>query len=267
MRRHRLVVCLVAALLAVTGCSVGDDPGEKDSTSAPTPTAPPEPDPAPRTGQCHRLSWEDALAPVPDSTEVRCGARHTSETFHVGSLRPRELDQVDSPAVQARVAEVCTTRLRRHAGADEQALRLTMVQPIWFTPSLEQAALGADWFRCDLVVVAGPEKLMRLPRRSAGIATDESVHMCSTSAPGTKAFARVTCGSRHAWRAVSSVDLTGEAYPSAEAADAVLDEACSDAALDHAEDPLNYRWAQERPTREQWRSGRRYGLCWVPVST
>lgn len=263
--RRALTLCLVAVLVALAGCTGDGDSQTPDSpTTATTPTETPEPDPAPRAGQCHRLTWSQALSPVPGGATVRCGQRHTSQTYHVGTLRPRELEAVDSASVQERVARVCTTRLREHAGADERAMRLTMVQPVWFTPSLEQAALGADWFRCDLVVVQGPEQLMRLPRRTQNIAAQESVRMCSTAAPGSKGFARVTCASTHSWRAVDTVDIAGEDYPAAEAADAALDEACSAVALENAEDPLSYRWAQERPTKQQWKGGRRYGLCWVP---
>jgi len=203
---------------------------------------------------------------VPGETRTGCRTRHTSQTFHVGRLRPKELTSVDSPAVQARVAESCTDRLRRHVGADARALRLTMVETVWFTPSLEQAELGADWFRCDVVVVDAPEKLRALPRSTKGLAGREDVRMCSTAEPGTPAFKRVACGRRHSWRAVATVDLAGGRYPSAEAASAVLDDACRDVALDNAQDPLTFRWAEERPTRQQWRAGRRYGLCWVPAA-
>jgi hypothetical protein len=32
-----------------------------------------------------------------------------------------------------------------------------------------------------------------------------------------------------------------------------------------ADDPLDFTWSQESPTREQWDAGQRYGICWVPA--
>lgn len=267
-RRGGWLALALASVLVLAGCSGTDDGGSGDRPdSSATPTEPPEPDPAPEAGQCHRMSWEAALSPLPGDTRVGCRKRHTSQTFHVGRLKPAELSEVDSPAVQARVAKVCGDRLRTHAGAEPGALRLTMVETVWFTPSLEQADLGADWFRCDLVVVDGPERLRALPPRTKGIASEEDVRMCSTAEPGSKEFQRVPCGRKHAWRAVASVDLAGDSYPSAETAEAVLEDACRDVALDNADDPLAFRWAEERPTKAQWKAGRHYGLCWVPAGS
>ena len=31
------------------------------------------------------------------------------------------------------------------------------------------------------------------------------------------------------------------------------------------DDPLDFTWSQESPTKEQWDAGRRYGICWVPA--
>jgi hypothetical protein len=262
---------LALALVACTGEGADDasggpsDGGTSDGSTPSAPTEPAEPDPAPVAGQCHRLDWDSALSPLAGDTLVPCRERHTSQTFFVGRLRPAELAALDAPRVQSRVAEVCGRRLADHAGAGPAALRLTMVETVWFTPSLERADLGADWFRCDLVVVAGPERLMPLPRRSAGLATEESVQMCGTAEPGTRGFRRVPCARDHAWRALSSVDLPGKRYPGADALSAELDDACRDTASEHADDPLTFRWAEELPTRQQWRAGRRYGLCWVPV--
>ena len=33
-----------------------------------------------------------------------------------------------------------------------------------------------------------------------------------------------------------------------------------------APDPLDFRWGYEWPTLEQWRAGKRYGVCWAPES-
>jgi hypothetical protein len=88
--------------------------------------------------------------------------------------------------------------------------------------------------------------------------------MCGTTEPGKPGFERVACARKHAWRAVASVDLAGKKYPTPEQSRAAMETPCRDAAEARTDDPLSFNWSEERPTREQWRSGRRYGLCWVP---
>jgi hypothetical protein len=90
--------------------------------------------------------------------------------------------------------------------------------------------------------------------------------MCATAAPGTKAFKRVGCGARHTWRASSTVDLPGKGrLPKQADIAARMEATCRDAARSQADDPLDFTWSQESPTKEQWEAGRRYGICWVPA--
>jgi hypothetical protein len=88
--------------------------------------------------------------------------------------------------------------------------------------------------------------------------------MCATAAPGTPAFRRVTCGAKHAWRAVATVDIPGRKLPTRDAVAARMDQVCRDVARD-ATDDLDFTWSQESPTREQWDAGQRYGICWLPA--
>ena len=222
----------------------------------------------PEVGECRAIGLEAALAPVSRAKPRPCGRPHTAQTFLVGRL---DLVQdghrlaVDSPAVQARPASRCDEGLARHLRADPRELRLSMAQAVWFTPTVRDASAGADWFRCDVVVVAAPEELLRLPRRTAGMGTPDAMAMCATAEPGTRGFTRVVCSRRHSWRAVSTVDLPGRRVPPPPVAAARMDEPCRAAARARASDPLDFEWAQESPTREQWKAGQRYGICWVPA--
>lgn len=262
------LVALVAVAALLTGCSGNDSdtPGAgAPSTTSASGSPAPEPDPAPVAGQCHRTGWTAAVSPVPTARTVPCGRAHTAQTYFVGDLEATT-ESVDDPGIQDLVAKTCSRRLVRHVGADARELRLSMVTPIWFTPSLEQVELGADWFRCDVVVVAAEGTLTRLPKRSKGIANDPATAMCGTAEPSTPAFRRVACARKHAWRAAASVDLPGKKYPTPEQSRSAMEEPCREAAEGLAENPLTFTWSEERPTREQWRSGRRYGLCWVPAT-
>ena len=268
----RLLTGLVLAL-ALAGCS--SSPESPDPASAPTseasspsPTAKvaADPGPRPKVGECHALTWKQAVAPEARIAPVRCTKPHAAQTFAVGRL---DLDAgtlaVDSVTVQQRVQRTCTERLPRHLALAPRDLRLTMAQAVWFTPTVEQVEAGAAWFRCDAVVVAAQKTLQRLPPRREGWGAAPAIAMCATAEPGTKAFARVTCGSTHSWMAVSTVDLPGAKLPRPQQVQARMDPICRDAARARASDPLSFTWSQESPTPEQWEAGQRYGICWAPA--
>ncbi|NPD05910.1 hypothetical protein HN031_14565 [Nocardioides sp. zg-1308] len=275
---RRLPLLALVAALALGGCtspSDGEPPAGTPSTSAtptgtvPTETVPPDPGPDPRVGECHALSFGQAVAVVGRTAPVPCRRRHTAQTYFVGRL---DLEtgagftrRVDSRAAQRQARQACTTRLPRHLARTPRELRLSMARAVWFTPSPRRAEAGADWFRCDLVVVAAPEQLLRLPRRTRGWGDTPAIAMCATAAPGTAQFARVACGGRHSWRAVTTVDLPGRRLPRQAAIAARMESSCRNAARAQADDPLDFVWSQESPTREQWDAGQRYGICWAPA--
>ena len=277
MRVLRVLAGCLAVVVLATGCtssSPGSDqePAAEQSPST-TPTAtetvPPDPGPTPKVGQCHLLSFRQALAVVGGTDPVACGRKHTAQTYFVGRLRLEtpagRTRRVDSDAAQRQARTTCLSRLPRHLGITPRELRLTMAQAVWFTPSPQRAEAGADWFRCDVVAVASPRQLQQLPRRTQGWGRAPVVAMCATAAPGTKGFRRVGCGAEHAWLAVSTVDLPGAKLPAPGAVADLMDAPCGDVARARAGDPLDFTWSQESPTKEQWSSGQRYGICWVPA--
>lgn len=267
-----LAGCLAVAVLA-TGCtSPSPEPaGESSPSTAPTPTetAPPDPGPTPKVGECHDLSFRQALAVVGRTAPVACRKAHTAQTYFVGRLRLEtpagRTRRVDSEAAQRQARTTCQARLPRHLGITPRELRLTMAQAVWFTPSPQRAEAGADWFRCDVVAVGSPRQLLRLPQRTQGWGDAPGVAMCATAAPGTPTFRRVGCGAEHAWRAVSTVDIPGRKLPARGAIADRMDGPCGDVARARAADPLDFTWSQESPTQAQWDVGRRYGICWVPA--
>jgi hypothetical protein len=267
----RVPGALVVLVLAVTACTA--TPTEPDrgpqpaASSTPTETTPPDPGTTPEVGECRDLSFRQAVAVVGRTETVPCRRRHTAETYFVGRLDLRTASgstrRVDSRAAQRQVRTTCAARLPRHLGRTPRELRLSMVQAVWFIPSPAKAEAGADWFRCDVVAVASPRQLLRLPRRTKG--WDAVPAMCATAAPGTRGFRRVSCGAPHAWRAVSTVDIPGRTLPGAKAIAGRMESPCRDAARSSADDPLDFSWSQESPTQEQWDAGQRYGICWVPA--
>jgi putative regulator of septum formation len=269
----------VLSLVLMTACSdseSGPEPSAAPSTlssaaePSPTPTAA-EAAPVPRSRACYQYGYAAAIAPVARSAAVPCNRKHTAITFAVGDLDTvvdGHLVSVDSDRVQAQVAKACPRAFERFVGGSAEARRLTMLRPVWFTPSLRESDAGANWYRCDAVAIAADEKLAPLVGRLEGvlarpIAADQYA-MCGTAEPGAPGFRRVICSAPHAWVALSTVDIAGRRYPGVGEVRAAGQEACQDAASAQADDPLNYRWGYEWPTAQQWQSGQHYGICWAP---
>lgn len=277
LRVRPLLILLAALLLVVSACSGdgGESAGSEDS-AAPSPSATPSPPPAPKQGACTRLRYQDALSPTTDRKPVRCAKPHTAYTFFVGGMRTAvdgHLLAVDSKRVQDDIASQCRAKYDGFLGGTEEQRRLSMFSAVWFSPTVEESEAGANWFRCEVIAVAGPEKLADLPRDPQGILDDAEARerwgMCGTAKPGSKDFQRVPCSANHSWRAIATVDIKGGkngAWPGKEAVKAAGQTRCEDLARAEAADPLSFSWGYEWPGRAQWQSDHHYGFCWVPES-
>jgi hypothetical protein len=276
------LACLVTALLstglvlaACTNAGPGGDQPSGSPTTRPVDSSPAEPTPpapAPRVGDCHRLSYDGAVAPTARNRTVACDQPHTAETYRVGRLDTvvdGRLLAVDSDEVQAQVATTCPDRLAEFVGGTEEQRRLSMLRAVWFTPTLEQSDAGADWFRCDAVALAEDSRLLELEGTLGGALDTEAGRqrfgVCGTAEPGTAGFRRVACAEPHTWRALRTVSLPGPDYPGEEAAARAGETPCRDAANAQAPDPLDFQWGYEWPTAEQWAAGQTWGVCWVPA--
>jgi hypothetical protein len=267
---------LLVGLLA--GCSGGsdDDPPEPAGTSSSAPPQASTPTPAraaprPKPNQCYRLAYDDALAPTSHRRPVSCDKQHTATTFHVGTLDAVEdghLLAVDSRLVQDRVAAECPERMAGFVGGSLEVRRLSMLRAVWFTPTVAQSDRGADWFRCDVIAVAGTERLAPLTGKLEG-ALDRpegrtTYGMCGTAEPGAADFERVICSEPHSWRAISTFTFDTERYPGEQRVRSAGESTCEDAGRDVAEDTLSFQWGYEWPTEKQWDEGQTYGRCWAP---
>lgn len=282
--KRLLVTGLAAATLAFAGCSGDPDPATSPTPSqtgtpsasataskatSPASTAPLAP--APKVGSCWRLTRTSAMEADAPASPVKCSTRHTAQTYRSGSLvlvRNGHLLAVDSADATQQARTQCAAALEGWLGGD---IRLSVLTPVWFTPTLEQSDAGAGWFRCDVVALEGADRLLPLPANAKGLlATAEGraqFGLCRTAAPSAPASQPVPCSGPHAYRALQAIDLPGEKLPTAAAGAALMDTPCQDAATAVAPDPLQVSWEQELPTVEQWNQGRRYGVCWAPTTT
>jgi hypothetical protein len=265
-------LALVAALTGVVACD-SDQPAAKQTGPAPTTataTATPAPAAPPRHA-CYALDFDQAAAATSTAAPVPCSAPHTTATIHVGTIRPvldGHLLAVDSDSVQRQIATRCRTRFAAYVGGTEEARRLSRLTVVWFGPSLAESDRGALWFRCDLVALAGHDRLARLPRSARGLltATDalDRYGTCGTASPAASRFQRVICSEPHTWRARATIALPARAKYLGKAAGAAADSTCHDIDARLAADILELRWSFEWPTRDQWDAGQRYGYCWTP---
>lgn len=279
MRRTALLAVAVSAVLVLAACDSDDtDPPAADQapSTTPTPVVAPPPPPAPLVGACYRLSYDEALAPTSDDSPSSCVKGHTSQTFAVGQLdlvSNGHLLAVDSDAVQKQVSHRCPAQLASYVGATEAQLRLSLLRPVWFTPTVEQSDAGASWYRCDVIAVTGDKTVAKIDHDLAGAlkqpAGRAEFAMCGTAQPGTAQFSRVLCREDHTWKAISVIDLADQAkkkgaYPGEDAVRNAGQDACQEAARAIASDALDYEWGYEWPTKDQWDAGQTYGRCWSP---
>ncbi len=301
MRRVVAAVALGAALAApavLAGCSGHSGPssssrpgagaGTASGSTAPTaaspatpsgPSATPPPTasaaPRPPVRACYRYNVAAAVAPTSDARPVACTRLHTDITYAVGTLDTTvdgHLLAVDSRRVRAQPARACPPLLRSYLGGTREQVRLSMLRPVWFTPTVTESDAGADWFRCDVVALARPGRLAWLDstlRNALRRPIGTSYAMCGTAEPGGPDFQRVTCGTRHSWRAVRTVSLAARAgpkgaYPGAAVARSAGQQTCKDVARRSAPDQLHFSWGYEWPSARQWSGGQTYGLCWIP---
>ncbi|MCZ4499374.1 MAG: hypothetical protein JWQ74_1927 [Marmoricola sp.] len=267
-RHASFAALLLVTGLALTSCSSSNSPAA-DATAAPTTvvTAPQ----APRVGACYRLSIAAALRTTNAGRPVDCAGRHTSVTIRVGRIDPvvkGHLLAIDSTRIQRQVAERCTKRVDDHVGGSLETQRLSRIQAVWFSPTLEQSDRGALWYRCDLVIAGSTRAFAPLPRKTKGLLEGaralDTYGTCGTASPAADGFERVLCGQRHTWRARATIALPAGTTYLAKAAGKRADATCRDLEIQRSPDSLKLRWSFEWPTRAQWKTGQRYGLCWTP---
>lgn len=249
---------------------------EPTSSGSPSPTAGASPTPAvlppaPREGACRRLTYVEAVAPTTSQRDVPCDREHTAVTFAVGELDTvvgGHLVTVDSERVRDQVTRTCPDLFERHVGGTLEQRRLSVLRPVGFTPTVEQSDRGASWFRCDAVAVARGNALEPLGPGLSGVLGTEAGRarygLCATAGPGTAGFRTVICSGEHSWRAVRTVTFDSESYPGTAAVRDAGTQPCRAAGRSASGNALNFQWGYEWPTADRWRSGRTYGICWVP---
>ena len=170
--------------------------------------------------------------------------------------------------MRAQIASECPRAFEVFVGGTPEVRRLSMLRPVWFTPSVKESDAGADWYRCDVVALAADEELAPLTGRLQGVlarplAREQLRHVRDRRArhrrlPPGDLLGRALLA-RH-----RTVDVPGKRYPGVDAVREAGQDRCRDAGVEVADDALNYRWGYEWPTQQQWRAGQHWGFCWAP---
>ncbi|MGN6161261.1 MAG: septum formation family protein [Marmoricola sp.] len=206
--RQRGWAILVAAIAVIATACGGP---KAHPAPKPKPTPPPA---APAVGACRNLTFASAAAASDDTPTVPCTSRHTAITVAVGTLvaksQVKHLD-INAPAVQQLLAVSCPHAVETYTGARAGIFDLSQIQAIPFVPTPTQIARGANWYRCDLVVLAAPNTLARVlgtmhlalkPARAL-----DRWGTCGNTSPSSASFRRELCSRPQHWRAVSQVSL------------------------------------------------------------
>ena len=234
----------------------------------PRPEAHRAPDPPPPAHACYRLGYADALAPTstPEARAVRPAATPRSPSSSGASPRT---SPSTAPGCTGSSRPACPRRFATFVGGTLEDRRLSLLRTVWFTPTLEQAALGARWFRASRSRSATTSTSPSSTARSPGaLDTDDGrAHygLCGTAEPGTSRL--------RAAHLLRPPRLAGAAHgrlpspaptPASTRSKSAGQQPCKDAGHAVASDPLNYRWSYQWPTLAQWRGGQTYGVCWAP---
>lgn len=264
----------VAVALVLTACSgsgssdpgAGETPVVHSPTPTPTETIPPTPPKPPPADACYRLGYDEVLAPTSDKKPVPCSGIHTAVTFYVGSYDKHLA--VDGAEVHQLESTVCPRRFAAFVGGTPDDRRLSMLRAVWFTPTVKQAAKGGHWFVCAAIALRGDQHLALLRGPIQGVLgrPDGRDHygLCGTAEPGTAGFEQRICAAPHSWKALRTVAFPAGGYPGTAKVRSAGQQPCQAAGRGAASDPLSYKWSYQWPTRQQWRAGQTYGVCWAP---
>jgi hypothetical protein len=251
----RVVVPLVLAALAVTGCL--------PSHGSPPSTA------APNLGDCRMLTPDDVHRPSNDSPTVSCAQPHTAETYAVASL-PRQFDDAsyDDSAVTSYAYHTCARKFIAFTGADESLAMRTILSWAWFGPSSDAWDAGARWYRCD--VIGGGDQTpsyVDLPTTARGLLLGRPKDKWMVCARGSTVSrsVKLPCTEQHDWRAVTTIVL-GDAdttYPGDHAVQVRTRDFCSKSVGAWLDYPVDYDFGYSWFGRAEWDAGNRRSVCWA----
>lgn len=257
-----LLVCAILVIVSACGTAA------PHAVPKPKPTPPPPP---PAVGTCRVLTFAAASAASDDTAPVPCGHKHTAITVSVGTLVSKAALKslnINAPAVQQLLAVSCPKAVEAFVGARGNVFDLSQIQAVSFVPTPSQIAKGANWYRCDLVVLAGARTLASVSGTLRHALVPKHAldrwGTCGTTSPTSRHFKRVLCSAHHTWRAVALIRIPKKSSYLAKRTSHAASLACRKIAARAAHKALKYSWSFQWPNLQEWRAGQRFGFCWLP---
>ena len=252
--------CIAVLLLALSGCTQGRaDSGGVD----PQDTA------RPKLGACRALVPDDIAQASNATAPVACTARHTAETYSVGTF-PADLskDDPNDRALGAYVYDRCQGGFQRFIGGDESLVLRSTMTWAWFRPTTDAWAAGAHWFRCD--VVGGGEQsksFITLPTTAKGLLLgkpDDRWLVC-VDGPSVTGSVKIPCTSKHSWRAVTTISVGKDTddYPGDRLVEVRTRDFCSRSVAAWLNYPIDYDYGYTWFHEAEWKAGNRRSICWA----
>ncbi|HET6167138.1 MAG TPA: septum formation family protein [Marmoricola sp.] len=223
---------------------------------------------APKVRTCRDLTADDLDRPTNTSKVVPCSAKHTAETFAVGTLPASTGSTYRDRRHGTYVFDTCTKAFQGFLGVDESLAMRIRLSWAWFGPSERGWQRGARWYRCDVVGGPGDAKELRdLPTVTRGLFAARQPDEWLACARGTTVVgsSKVPCSDPHDWRAVTTikVGLPDDPYPGDRIVEVRSRDRCRswlNAWLHYPGDyDYGYTWFHEA----EWSTGNRRSICWM----
>ena len=229
---------------------------------------------APSLGACRVLRPDDVKQPSNASPTVDCTARHTAETYAVGTF-PADLTDggkdPDDPRLGAYIYHQCQPKFQRFLGGDESLVLRSTMTWAWFRPAKDAWAKGAHWWRCD--VVGGGDQsqsFVSLPSTAKGLLLgkpDDRWLVC-VNGKSVSGSPKIPCSQKHNWRAVTTIVLgtTGDSYPGDRLVQVRTRDFCSDSVGAWLNYPVDYDYGYTYFHEAEWKAGNRRSICWAKTT-
>lgn len=224
----------------------------------------------PKLGACRTLTPKDTEQPSNASTQQSCTAKHTAETFAIGSF-PSDLSRAsyDSTELGRYIYPVCGRAYQRLVGGDESIALRSLLSWAWFRPTKAAWDRHARWYRCD--VVGGPSDATSyrpLPTTTKGFlgAKPPEAWMMCAQGRTVAGSAKVPCTEKHDWRAVTTIKLgrPRDPYPGDRLAQVLSEQYCSNSVGAWLNYPAtDYDYGVTVFHEAEWTAGNRRSICWA----
>ena len=217
----------------------------------------------PKVGNCYNTSKAQFRNQRDGSSPVACGRRHTAETFAVFSISSfptkRETDKVWRD---------CQPRFQRYVG---DAATLSKLDLTVILPSLDQAAAGQDWVRCDAIQKANYNTRVGAPRTGSlrGVLASgvpRQYRGCVKRWPKVDQAVHFTpCNEPHQAELIPESLFLGPPnapFPGVMTTQRRSKQFCEGVFQTYVPETLNYYYYYY-PTSSSWKSGSHNSTCWA----